>query len=610
MSGSSFQKRKELTERGSVAMADDDSSFASTTSLELMHEDVEGQERARFGGQDSAAQSPSRASGMANESKTSIRKLGAAAVLVTALASVLVTVDTTASTPRVSSSRLESQTIPLAAPPRDLQVVIRRFMIWQSAQNTGDRLTRKWDGELQEDFPFSGPTVEISNEAGQIIEGFGGAFTEAAAMIFRKLSPDQKSRFLEDYFHLDGLGYVLGRTHINSCDFSIGSYSFDDTDGDVELKKFDTDLTRDKENLIPLIWAAQYMVRAQGRELKMLASPWSPPAWMKNQTWNPAAPTMDHSGSPCLKEGMESVWAKYMAKWVASYKAHGIPIWAMTVQNEPENNASWEACLFTADEEADFVAKHLGPVMRNEHPEVQIYAFDHNKDHVYEYATKVLNNKDASQYLTGIAYHWYSGDGWDNLQKLQDELQHTGFKLLGSEATWEAYRWKKGTTLAKGDWSFGEGYAHDIIGDLNRGAVGWLDWNLILDEKGGPNHVNNVCDAAMQVNFTTKEVYRHPQFYYIGHFSKFFLPGSVHLGTTVHNSGAKPVGQRPYGVCTADDGIEATAVRRPNGQVAVVVLNCGDVQKEFKLKYTSLAAKLVIPAHGVQTFLFQEIMSI
>lgn len=483
------------------------------------------------------------------------------------------------------------------------------FSIWQSAAYTGDKLSEKPVGYFKSDFAWTGPEVVISNVEGQIIEGFGGAFTESSAAVYKKLSADQQDQFIQDYFSADGLGYTLGRTHINSCDFSISSYSFDDHDGDVGLAMFDTTLAHDEEQLLPLIWAAQYMVRScgVGRELKMLASPWSPPAWMKDQSWNSGKPVMDHSGKPCLKTGMEEVWANYIAKWIQSYRAKGVNIWAMTVQNEPLNNASWEACLMSSEEEANFLANYLGPVLRELLPDVQIFIYDHNKDKVADYALDVLANSVAAPYVSGVAYHWYAGDGWHELERLQDVLKQRNLKLLPSEATWEAYRWHPGTVLSEGDWSFGEGYAHDIIGDLNRGAIGWLDWNLVLDEKGGPNHVNNVCDAPIQVDLAKKEVYKHPQYYYIGHFSKFIVPNSVHLESTVLRSGAVPVGARPYGTCTGQDGLEATSARQPNGQVVAVILNCGPNDVVFKLKYSSLAAQLTIPAHGIQTYLFQEV---
>lgn len=478
--------------------------------------------------------------------------------------------------------------------------------IWQSAYGTDDKLTQKPHLQFQtEDFQFDGPVVSITDTSGQVIKGFGGAFTEAAGLVFKNLTDSQREQFLEDYFGPSGNGYTLGRTHINSCDFSVGNYAFDDVENDMDLKHFDDGVTRDTKALIPLIHAAQAKLKQQSKSLSLLASPWSPPAWMKDQSWNVNRSTMDHSGSPCLKPGMAPVWAKYFTKWIHAYKAHDIPIWAITVQNEPENNATWEACLMNPWEEADFVGNHLGPELKASHPDVDIFVFDHNKDHVYDWAKTIFEHPQASKYATGVAYHWYAGDGFENLKKVQTDFPQA--TQLASEATWEAYRWKKGTTLATGDWSFGEGYARDIIGDLNTGSIGWIDWNLILNEIGGPNHVDNVCDAAMQVNFSLSppRVYRHPQYYYIGHFSRFILPGSKHLLTNVQGSHEYQGAVRPYGKCTGDDGLQATAAKRPDGKVVVVALNCGDEHQDFKMTYGSRAVKLSLPAHGVQTYLFE-----
>eukprot|EP00933_Yihiella_yeosuensis_P048491 TRINITY_DN4472_c1_g1_i1.p1 TRINITY_DN4472_c1_g1~~TRINITY_DN4472_c1_g1_i1.p1 ORF type:complete len:507 (+),score=119.32 TRINITY_DN4472_c1_g1_i1:80-1600(+) len=470
--------------------------------------------------------------------------------------------------------------------------------LWQSAVNTDDRIAQKDDVNFGSDFDFAGPTLKISDQKAQTITGFGGAFTEASGKVFKQLSSDQQKQMIEDYFGPSGNHYTLGRTHINSCDFSVDSYSYDDVDGDMLLQQFNSNLTRDTEALIPLIKAAQQALQQQGRDLKLLASPWSPPAWMKNNN------QMDNSFSPCLKDGMAPVWAKYFTKWISAYKAQDIPIWAVTVQNEPENNASWEACLMTADEEADFLGKHLGPELAQSFPEVGIFAFDHNKDHVYNWAQTILSDPDASKYATGIAFHWYSGDGFEAVENITAQFPKA--QLLASEATWEAYRWHPGTKLQTGDWSFGEGYGHDIIGDLNAGTIGWIDWNLILDEHGGPNHVDNVCDSAMQVNFTRGEVYKHPQYYYIGHFSRFILPGSVRLVSEVTNSNRYTGITRAYGSCTKEDGLQGTSFLRSDGKVVAVAMNCGDDPLEFKLQYGSNAVKLSLPAHGIQTYVFDS----
>ncbi|CAK0864623.1 unnamed protein product [Prorocentrum cordatum] len=380
--------------------------------------------------------------------------------------------------------------------------------LWQTSPGAQpEHIAQRPDVEFGADFDFDGPTVKVSDVTDQVLKGFGGAFTEASAVVFQKLNADQQQSVLNDYFGPEGLGYTLGRVHINSCDFSTENYAFHEKDGEFDLASFDMSVGRDAKALIPFIKAAQDVITPQGRSLRLLATPWSPPAWMKENKM------MDHSSSPCLRKEAEvhAAWAKYFVKWITAYKDQGVPIWAVTIQNEPENN------------EADFLGAYLGPAMSSEHPNVSIFVYDHNKDHVAQWANVISEDKDAAKYATGVAYHWYSGDSFDAVASIHAALPQ--LQLLASEATYERYRWKAGATLETGEWSMGEGYAHDIIGDLNAGSVGWIDWNLLLDENGGPNHVDNVCDAAMMANLSKGDVYRHPQYYYIGHFSKF-----MHLG--------------------------------------------------------------------------------
>jgi len=491
------------------------------------------------------------------------------------------------------------------APRLPMAKALPAALLWQTALNTSDRISQKSDVLFGPDFVFNGPEVLIGQEpisaANAAIVGFGGAFTESAALVLQRLSPEQRERVLQGYFGPDGLGYTLGRVHINSCDFSTGNYAFDDVDNDHDLTHFDMNVSRDSEALIPFIRDAQDILKSQGKALKLFGTPWSPPAWMKSNN------QMDNSNRPCLKSGMEATWASYMAKWVSAYKAKDIPLWGITMQNEPENNASWDACLFTAEEGAEFIASHLGPTMRDQHPDVLIFAFDHNKDHVYEWATTTYNSP-AKEYVAGIAYHWYSGDSFEAVRHVHESFPQA--VLLPSEATYERYRWHPGATLATGEWSFGEGYAHDIIGDLNAGSVGWTDWNLILDENGGPNHVNNVCDAAMQANLTSSELYFHPQYYYIGHFSKFILPGSKLLPSTAWPYTGYQGQGRGYGTCTKEDGLQVTSFLRPDGKVAAVALNCDDAPITFKLRDSGLAARVEIPPRGIQTYLIERAGSV
>jgi len=471
----------------------------------------------------------------------------------------------------------------------------------QTAQG-GGMLELRPDVPLGPSIAFSGgPVVDINlSSVDQEIAGFGGAFTESSAMMFQKLPAGMQEQLLEQYFGASGLGYTLGRIHINSCDFSAGSYSFDDTNGDLSLAHFDTAVTHDTQALIPLVQRAMQKVQQAGggQTLRLLATPWSPPAWMKRNH------VMDGSASPCLRLECTSSWAEYIAKWVSAYKARNIPIWALTVQNEPMANSSWEACLMAPPEEADFLGGYLGPTMRREHPEVDIFVYDDSKHNIDAYATASLTHPTAAQYVRGIAFHWYTGDWFENVAAVHRKFPKA--TLLASEATYERTKWRAGMTQPYAEWGFGEGYAHDIIGDLNAGSAGWIDWNLLLDKQGGPNHVGNVCDAAMiATEQMTLEL--HPQYYFIGHFSKYIPPGSKRLWSTVRNSVKYSGTLRPYGTCTGQDGLEATAFLRPDQQVATVVLNCGDAPVSFKIRLGEHAITSSVPAHAIQTYMFPKL---
>lgn len=443
--------------------------------------------------------------------------------------------------------------------------------------------------------------IELSDELDQEITGFGGALTEAASLVYKNMKPSLQQEFLEKYYGADGLGYTVGRTHINSCDFSPNSWSFDDVPNDFDLKHFDHNVSHDHEAMLPLIKLVQQKVKEQGQEFKLFASPWSPPAWMKQSG------QMDGSTRPGLREDCKLVWAKYIAAWISAYKAQGVALWGLTPQNEPENPAGWEACVYTAQEEADWVGAYLGPVMKETHPEVNIFAFDHNKDHVYEWAETFYNHPTAGSYIAGIAFHWYAGgDGDPEIGMANVEKVHKDFPqavLLPSEATYERYRWTPGATVETGSRSMGEGYAHEIMGDLNAGSTGWVDWNLILDKNGGPNHVGNVCDAAMMVDLDKQELYLHPQYYFMAHFSKYIERGSRRMLTKVLNTKSYKGPPRPYGTCTGDDGLQATAFQLPDTKAWVmVVLNCGDEAIDFTIRYAGRATRTSIPAHSIQTY--------
>ncbi|CAK9091912.1 unnamed protein product [Durusdinium trenchii] len=481
-----------------------------------------------------------------------------------------------------------------------------KVQLVQSSWDTGERMTAVEAPQVEADFGFQGPVMEVDLDLPeQEILGFGAAFTEASALVFQGLAPYLQHELLDLYFGEDGIGFTLGRVHINSCDFSLGNYCFDPVEDDFDLEHFDLQVTRDGKALIPLIRDATARVDTAGgagaRELRLVASPWSPPAWMKS------GKKMNGSEKPGLRAECQEVWAGYIAKWITAYRRQHVKIWAVTVQNEPEHNAPWEACCYTAQEEADFVAKHLGPTLRAMHPDVGIFVYDHNKDHIYEWARESLSHPQARPFIRGVAFHWYAGDHFEKLRKTHEEFPEA--ILLSTEACYERHRWRPGTQISEGDWSFGEGYAHDIMGNLNAGAVGWIDWNMLLDDTGGPNHVGNVCDAPMMASVTDQELHLHPQFFFLGHFSKYIPPGSKRLCSRVLGTPSCTSSSRGYGTCTAQDGLQGCAFRRPDGAVVLVLLNAANLFVNFQLRLRNgpdapiRALRASIPARSVQTYL-------
>lgn len=373
----------------------------------------------------------------------------------------------------------------------------------------------------------------------QPIVGFGAAFTEAASLNYQSLSDEGKERLMELFFGKTGLGYSMGRVPLNSCDFSVKSYSFDEVDGDFDLEHFDTKVTHDaqKDGMIDMIlratalfnksWKGEDDAETDGVKdgnFKMFASPWSPPKWMKVPTHQSEslagflhAKNMSGSAEPsCLREGTgrnstyAKTWALYMSKFVTAYQSYGVPLGAVTVQNEPEFPAPWEACSYTPEVMADFIGYHLGPQFEKDHPDVQIYMFDHNKDHLVTWAKTILNEThSSSKYVSGSAYHWYAGGmdrlldgavGSPNMHRMQSELKRLNVPndhlVFNSEACHCPY-----TAYGGGDievaWYRAERYAHAMLGDLMAGSNGWVEWNLVLDGVGGPNHLHNLCDATI-----------------------------------------------------------------------------------------------------------------
>jgi glucosylceramidase len=439
--------------------------------------------------------------------------------------------------------------------------------IYMTAENTSNRVTslgvrvfEPLDQPNEDD-----PTVMIdTDKTFQAIEGFGGAFTDAAAVNFGKMSREKQEEFLTACFDPDkGNGYTLCRTPIHSCDYSDEQYVYANVPGDKDLEHFTID--HDRKYRIDFIQRALKTARGN---LKLFASPWSPPAWMKTNN------DMLHGGK--LKPEYFQTWANYFVKYIDAYKKEGIPIWGLTVQNEPMAVQVWESCIFTAAEERDFVRDYLGPTLhRNGLSNVKLMIWDHNRGIMYQRAEVVYDDPQASKYVWGTGYHWYVGNHFDNVRMVHDAFPDKN--LIYTEAGMGG-NWRTAVNLAK-----------SMIIDLNNWANGWTFWNLVLDENRGPRHAGGTGPgmSIVTLNTSTGDLIFNPPYYYFGHFSRFIRPGAKRIACTSNN----------------DDFI-ATAFVNPDGKVSVVVLNLGAVEQPFQVWVQGKAVKCRAPAQALITVVF------
>lgn len=403
----------------------------------------------------------------------------------------------------------------------------------------------------------------------QKVLGIGGAITDASAETFYKLPQNKQQELLEAYFGKSGLQYNLVRTNMNSCDFSSDSYTYIQ-ENDKDLKTFN--LQHDEKFKIPLIKAAQ---KAIGKDFKFYFSPWSPPAWMKDNN------DMLHGGK--LKKEYYQSWANYYIKFIKEYEKRGINVWGLTVQNEPMAKQIWESCIYTADEEAEFLGKYLGPTLhKNGFQDKKVIIWDHNRDLIFQRATTTLNNPLANKYANGIGFHWY--ETWTKSQPMFNNIAETkkAFAdkfLIFTEGCIENFKLEQ-----IHEWRLGEFYGKNMINDFNNGLSAWTDWNILLDETGGPNHVGNFCFAPIIADTRTGELHYTPEYYYIGHFSKYVKLNARRLGTVTNR-----------------DYLLSTSFVNPNGEKVIVVMNSSDKEVQYNLWIEEQSVSITAPANSIQS---------
>ncbi|MBC7126503.1 MAG: glycosyl hydrolase, partial [Bacteroidales bacterium] len=285
----------------------------------------------------------------------------------------------------------------------------KSYEVFTTANDSVTRLALSSKGEFDlARQPFETEVAVFVNPSKQFQEiiGIGGAITDAAAETFARLTPENQQKLLDAYFHpVKGIGYSFIRTSIHSCDFSSASYTYI-ADGDSALATFS--IAHDMQYRIPLIKKA---LEISGSTTKLLASPWSPPAFMKDNN------NMLYGGK--LMQRYYQSWANYFVRFVQEYEKAGIPVWGVTVQNEPMARQTWESCIFTAEEERDFLKYYLGPTFWNNGlKDKKIIVWDHNRDLMPYRADVIFSDPEASKYAWGIGYHWY--EDWWGGKKMYD----------------------------------------------------------------------------------------------------------------------------------------------------------------------------------------------
>ncbi|MBF7092974.1 glycoside hydrolase family 30 protein [Flavobacterium sp. ALJ2] len=452
----------------------------------------------------------------------------------------------------------------------------KKITVYTTADNSKLRITPT------DNLVFSASKQPLETETAVFVEpkktfqtfiGIGGAITDASAEVFAKLSKEKQAEFLKAYYDTqNGIGYSLLRTTIHSSDFSSGSYTYI-KEGDKDLKTFN--INHDRQYRIPMIKGA---MKAANNNIVLYVAPWSPPAFMKSNK--------DMLKGGTLLPEYNQAWANYYVKFIKAYEKEGMPIWGTSVQNEPMAAQTWESCIYSAEAERDFIKNFLGPTMKKAGlGDKKIIAWDHNRDLMNQRANVIYSDPEASKYVWGMGFHWYEtwtggAPMFDNVKQVNQDYPDK--KLLFTEGCIEKFDPAKYQF-----WPNAERYGVSMINDFNNGTVGWTDWNVLLDQNGGPNHVGNFCFAPIHANTTTGELIYTPSYYYIGHFSKFIRPNAKRVSTAVSRS-----------------SLLSTSFLNTDGKMITVVMNQSDISVTYNLIIASEKTVVTIPARAIQTLVY------
>lgn len=398
----------------------------------------------------------------------------------------------------------------------------------------------------------------------QSVLGFGAALTDAACYVLSQMPAAERAALMREIFGANEMGLNVFRTTIGASDYSRTLYSYDESDTpDPEMKKFSID--HDKAYILPVLREA----REVNPELFLFSSPWSPPSWMK----------ANHSmlGGAMRKTNFPA-YAKYFERFLEGYKAEGVAINAVTVQNEvdAEQEGNMPACVWAQEAEIEFVKDHLGPQLHKAGLDTKIWVVDHNYN-LWGRALGELSDEKAYEYIDGIAWHGYVGEP-TAMTRVHEAFPNRN-----------AYWTEGGPDIKQPDYQTDyTKWAATFNGILNNWARSITGWNIALDEKGNPNIGPFPCGGTVTVENGTHKVIRSGQYWAFAHFSKHVKRGAKVFATS---------GLGPDGV---GGQVTHAGFRNPDGSLVVVLANTGD-QRRVQLVLGSKALEVELPADSVQT---------
>lgn len=421
----------------------------------------------------------------------------------------------------------------------------------------------------------------MPEERYQTMDGFGAAVTGSSAFNLMKMSEENRTKFLEETFSEEGLGFSYIRISIGCSDFSLSEYSCCDIPGIENFALTSEEL----DYVIPVLKE----ILAINPGLKIMGSPWTPPKWMKVNNLKDLQP-FDSWTSGQLNPAYYDDYAQYFVKWIKAFENEGINIYSITPQNEPLNRGNSASMYMTWQEQRDFIRQSLGPALRDAGLKTKLYVFDHNYDYDLskpenhdqgQYPLKIYEDAEAASFITGAAYHNYGG------RKEELNVIHDGAadkELVFTETS--IGTWNDGRNL---DVRLMDDMREVTLGTVNNWCRGVIVWNLMLDTDRGPNRDGGcqTCYGAVDINpndFAT--ITRNSHYIIIGHMSSVVKPGAVRIGTSGGNG----------------DGITASAFENEDGSFALVVLNESAQSKSLTVDDGNRSFEYAVPGKSVVSF--------